>query len=620
MRFCLKHRRRLRLSALCYVTSKVVSLLNLETFPAAAVSHCTGFTVFCACVCIWFPRHFAGDAIPPKVLFQLLIWAIGKKKNIESFIRRRRFVVQFANCAIFTFWDHVKQIVSIWKHILLRFSSLPSTFTLYNFQTLSQQWTRHRMAAGPQCPWSPLCALSNSQQSAPFASATSARAALQAPFRASTPRRRTSHSPRFRCATTAAKRWSWWAVWRRTRLTDPIHTIWWARRAARRASARLSSTTTQRWPAPSPHWAFSASSGRTLRRASNWERSSRWIHSEVSAAILTSFVRFYIIFNSICLSTLLAGFNHRSQASSIDLNVVRLCFQVFIEGPEKGKFTVQLPPIVSEPIYDKSNWYFSNVFRWLTTLSFFSDTPTEAMAELIITKLSHYAAPCTGGKEIILLCDRVAKDDIQVRFFHETVDCALIWEAYGEFLPNDVHKQVAISLRTPKYYDESIQQPVTIQIQLRRPSDGCTSLSRSFQLTPRELDPDGLVRKRHKRLKEENYDLLQEYIQLASGPSASGQMGGAKRSASVSFTANKTPGSPKKDLVQQLFQQQQQQQQQASTSAAVSSSSRSPFVYGPPQSTPVLAQQSTIVQSNVRSSNAFDFSLYYDIYGWPKNT
>lgn len=236
------------------------------------------------------------------------------------------------------------------------------------------------------------------------------------------------------------------------------------------------------------------------------------------------------------------------------------------------------------------------------------------MAELIITKLSHYAAPCTGGKEIILLCDRVAKDDIQVRFFHETVDYALIWEAYGEFLPNDVHKQVAISLRTPKYYDESIQQPVTIQIQLRRPSDGCTSLSRSFQLTPRELDPDGLVRKRHKRLKEENYDLLQEYIQLAGGGA---QMSGAKRSASVSFTNNsKTPASPKKDQLVQMFQQ----QQQASTSSGgPQSSSRSPFLYGPPQ-TQAQQQQSTIVQSNVRSSNAFDFSLYYDIYGWPKNT
>lgn len=138
------------------------------------------------------------------------------------------------------------------------------------------------------------------------------------------------------------------------------------------------------------------------------------------------------------------------------------------------------------------------------------------MAELIITKMSHYSAPCTGGKEIILLCDRVTKDDVQVRFFEVSPEKGLVWESFGEFLPNDVHKQVAISLRTPKYYDETIQQPVTVQIQLRRPSDGCVSLARNFQLIPKELDPDGLVRKRPKRTKEDNYDLLQEYIQLSN--------------------------------------------------------------------------------------------------------
>lgn len=56
----------------------------------------------------------------------------------------------------------------------------------------------------------------------------------------------------------------------------------------------------------------------------------------------------------------LAGFAHKNQASNIDLNVVRLCFQVFIEGAEKDKFTVPLPPVVSDPIYDKSK--FSIVF------------------------------------------------------------------------------------------------------------------------------------------------------------------------------------------------------------------------------------------------------------------
>lgn len=147
---------------------------------------------------------------------------------------------------------------------------------------------------------------------------------------------------------------------------------------------------------------------------------------------------------------------------------------MFIEGPEKDKFTVPLPPVVCEPIYDK-----------------------KAMSELVITKLSHCSAPVSGGTEIILLCDRVTKDDIQIRFFDEQQG-QLVWEAFADFQPNDVHKQVAISFRTPKYYMESIPVPVSVQIQLRRPSDGHCSDPRPFQLIPRQVDPNGLSRKRQK--------------------------------------------------------------------------------------------------------------------------
>ena len=181
------------------------------------------------------------------------------------------------------------------------------------------------------------------------------------------------------------------------------------------------------------------------------------------------------------------------------------------------------------------------------------------MAELIITKMSHSSASCSGGKEIILLCDRVAKDDIQVRFYHESQEQGtLIWEGFGEFSANDVHKQVAICLRTPKYFDENIIQPVIVQIQLRRPSDGCTSLSKNFQITQRDLEPDGVVRKRHKGLKEDNYNLLQEYIGLSTS-GAAGPSG--KRSSSISFGASlggpsTSSASPKRDLVANFLKQQ----------------------------------------------------------------
>lgn len=58
-----------------------------------------------------------------------------------------------------------------------------------------------------------------------------------------------------------------------------------------------------------------------------------------------------------------------------------------------------------------------------------------------------------GGKEILLFCDKVMKDDIQIRFFEEQQDGGVAWEALGDFQPSDVHKQFGICFRTPRYRD-----------------------------------------------------------------------------------------------------------------------------------------------------------------------
>ena len=42
----------------------------------------------------------------------------------------------------------------------------------------------------------------------------------------------------------------------------------------------------------------------------------------------------------------------------MDLNVVRLCFQVFLPD-EHGKITRIVPPVVSQPIHDKSKINFN---------------------------------------------------------------------------------------------------------------------------------------------------------------------------------------------------------------------------------------------------------------------
>ena len=110
----------------------------------------------------------------------------------------------------------------------------------------------------------------------------------------------------------------------------------------------------------------------------------------------------------------------------------------------------------------------------------------------------------------------MTKDDIQVRFYEE-LQGQLVWEGFADFQPNDVHKQVAISFRSPKYFDESLDHPVLVNIQLRRPSDGHVSESRPFQLTPRPEDTLGLSRKRQKT--DESSGELERYL-MSSPPAA----------------------------------------------------------------------------------------------------
>ncbi|XP_052895493.1 proto-oncogene c-Rel-like [Anopheles moucheti] len=166
------------------------------------------------------------------------------------------------------------------------------------------------------------------------------------------------------------------------------------------------------------------------------------------------------------------GFGHAKEPGSIDLNAVRLCFQVFLEGQQRERFMEPLTPVVSDIIYDK-----------------------KAMSDLIICRLSDCCAPVSGGKEIILLCEKVVKEDIKVRFFEKKGNIT-VWENYAEFSHTDVHKQVAISFRTPPYKAIDISDPARVYVQLERPSDNTYSEARDFQFIA--LDTVELRRKRQK--------------------------------------------------------------------------------------------------------------------------
>ncbi|KAG9484268.1 proto-oncogene c-Rel [Eleutherodactylus coqui] len=142
-----------------------------------------------------------------------------------------------------------------------------------------------------------------------------------------------------------------------------------------------------------------------------------------------------------------------------DLNVVRLCFQVFL-ADEHGNYTRALHPIVSNPIYDNR---------------------APNTAELRICRVNKNCGSAAGGDEIFLLCDKVQKDDIEVRFFTNT------WEDKGQFAQADVHRQVAIVFKTPPIPFD-ITEVTTVKMQLRRPSDQEVSEPMDFRYIPCEKD------------------------------------------------------------------------------------------------------------------------------------
>ncbi|XP_005631530.1 transcription factor p65 isoform X2 [Canis lupus baileyi] len=160
------------------------------------------------------------------------------------------------------------------------------------------------------------------------------------------------------------------------------------------------------------------------------------------------------------------------QRGDYDLNAVRLCFQVTVRDPA-GR-PLRLSPVLSHPIFDNR---------------------APNTAELKICRVNRNSGSCLGGDEIFLLCDKVQKEDIEVYFTGPG------WEARGSFSQADVHRQVAIVFRTPPYADPSLQAPVRVTMQLRRPSDRELSEPMEFQYLP-DTDDRHRIEEKRKRTYE----------------------------------------------------------------------------------------------------------------------
>uniref|UniRef100_A0A672N4N9 Nuclear factor NF-kappa-B p100 subunit-like n=1 Tax=Sinocyclocheilus grahami TaxID=75366 RepID=A0A672N4N9_SINGR len=159
----------------------------------------------------------------------------------------------------------------------------------------------------------------------------------------------------------------------------------------------------------------------------------------------------------------------------MDLNIVRLKFTAYLQD-SNGSFTRALKPVVSNHIYDSKSPNASN---------------------LKISRMDKTSGSVLGGEEVFLLCDKVQKDDIDIRFYEEEDDG---WEAFGDFSPTDVHKQYAIVFKTPPYRCADITRPVTVFLQLKRKKGGGCSEPKQFTYIPHNQDKEEVQRKRMKAL------------------------------------------------------------------------------------------------------------------------
>ncbi|XP_061729663.1 transcription factor p65-like isoform X1 [Cydia pomonella] len=140
-----------------------------------------------------------------------------------------------------------------------------------------------------------------------------------------------------------------------------------------------------------------------------------------------------------------AGFSHIYDHRQINFTAVRLCFQVFLPGPnwtpadrmDLLKYDRGLAPVASDVVYD-----------------------AKKLNDLKIVHITSHAGPLTGGAEMTLLCDKYTGQNPDVVF-----DDGRGWSHTAT--AKIYHKQLAIVFTAPPYREErDPRSPDYLQVQV----------------------------------------------------------------------------------------------------------------------------------------------------------
>lgn len=140
---------------------------------------------------------------------------------------------------------------------------------------------------------------------------------------------------------------------------------------------------------------------------------------------------------------------------TIDLHAVRLCFLVVAKNDKSNHYVIS-----SDPIYNKQK------------------------ADLKIIDISAVTSSVTGGEKIILLSNKVKREEIDVKFF-EMDGKNKKWEKDARIL--NVHHQYAITFETPEHPDyANVMTPRKCFVKLYRRADKESSEAIPFEYKPCE--------------------------------------------------------------------------------------------------------------------------------------
>ncbi|XP_077506233.1 nuclear factor NF-kappa-B family member relish isoform X2 [Amblyomma americanum] len=196
----------------------------------------------------------------------------------------------------------------------------------------------------------------------------------------------------------------------------------------------------------------------------------------------------------------------KKEAAELNLNLVRICFTA--ECCERG---------VWKPL----------------CVAYSNPVANSKAGKLRITKANRKSGSCLGGDEVWILCEKINKKDILIKFFEEDEETReRTWEAPATFQESDVHYQVAIVFKTPAYRDTNLQRQVPVKFQLIRKSDNDCSEPFEFTYLPcAPTDEDVLVHKRPK-MSQQTMD-ESSHLSGMMGPPHTNSSGGSSSSPSL---------------------------------------------------------------------------------------